>query len=436
MPVVELPSDPQNKELEEYVSSYFQAAGYFVERNIIDRDIGEVLELDGIVTDYESTVPELRLIEVKSGKWGFNEIFKVSGWLNYLNLPRAIFITNSCKEQPKQQFYAEKADGILVDLVCIPDLETTSLQLADHLKGTSTETIDVSCWRFSYWIERVLVKRLTHSKKTAKDRRRYGVLADYYHQLNSGIFFEENLLNRVRALYRTFEHFGRISARCANEIVGGKFDQEVRRLPPKLFRDTYYQPTFNDIQISTYVEHRARLSILKNAVDIILVKRANASGNSRNRYRSFLGQEARSTSSLPYSFRHAMDELEGHEWLHLYPRFWQWFLFCFGGFILEDVSDQEYGLLSSKTGIPKNQIDQAISAYDLLFPNSGGWLTHIANGHIRVIKMHSVPFMGLGANYRRWAYTDTERFEDMPIDRWLLDEYLRRWNQLLLEVLA
>jgi len=67
-----------------------------------------------------------------------------------------------------------------------------------------------------------------------------------------------------------------------------------------------------------------------------------------------------------------MEEIRKDKYLHLYPIFWQWFTWVFGGFVLLDVEKDELELLSAKTGIPVEEIPNAFAAYDKLFPISGG----------------------------------------------------------------
>jgi hypothetical protein len=73
----ELPGLPKGKEFEEYISAFFQSAGYYIERNIVKRGVEDVLELDIITTDYSSlsSPPDIQLIEVKSGGWGFPDLY-------------------------------------------------------------------------------------------------------------------------------------------------------------------------------------------------------------------------------------------------------------------------------------------------------------------------------------------------------------------------
>lgn len=82
--VVTLPESPKGEELEDYIAALFQASGHFVEKQIIERDPADILELDIFATDYGPDEVVRRLVEVKGGKWGFTDLFKVVGWMEYL----------------------------------------------------------------------------------------------------------------------------------------------------------------------------------------------------------------------------------------------------------------------------------------------------------------------------------------------------------------
>jgi len=141
---VVLSDEPKGKEFEEFATSYLQAVGYYTERNIIEKGETEVLELDTITTDYAGQPPESTLIEFKSGDWGFPDIFKVKGWLSYLNINKAVFICSKGKENAtKNEFYMKKCSEIGIDLIIIEKLEDTQLYLKDYLKEKEVETIDI-----------------------------------------------------------------------------------------------------------------------------------------------------------------------------------------------------------------------------------------------------------------------------------------------------
>ena len=439
-----LPELPRGKEFEEYVSACLQLGGYYIERNIIERDVEEILELDIISTNYETSVPEISLIEAKSGDWGFSDLFKVYGWMNYLALSKGLFIVN--KDRASIDFIKEKASKNLnINVILIPDISDCENMLSSILVATESSSIDendVSIWRFSYWIERKLIQHLTHKRKSNQEMKCYRALSNYYHETSSGIFFEENIISRIYKLYSIFMEFPHITAKTCNELIGNDFDDDCDKLPPEIFKDTFYKCSFNDIQISTFIEHRARLAILKNAVDYLLYS-ASSDKKAEDVTMKILGIEFNLMDSLPSSFKQGMNTISEHKYFHRYPIFWQWFMWLFGGFILDDYREKEYELLSQKTGIPLDHIQDAFNSYEILFPINDGWFTNLEpNSRIWIMKLFPVPFMGIGANYRRALHLVPQNGEEElpPIDKLVVNgthtlDDLIKWNNLAVEVL-
>jgi hypothetical protein len=94
---VELPDIPsQATDLEDAAAALYQASGYFVERNVIEKDVNEILELDVVATSYEADSPSSVIAEAKSGDWGYADLFKLYGWMHYLRITRgALFVTKT-----------------------------------------------------------------------------------------------------------------------------------------------------------------------------------------------------------------------------------------------------------------------------------------------------------------------------------------------------
>jgi len=138
---------------------------------------------------------------------------------------------------------------------------------------------------------------------------------------------------------------------------------------------------------------------------------------------------------LPSSFINALDILSEHKYFHRYPVFWQWFMWLFGGFILKDYEEREYEVLSQKTGIPKEEIPNAFEAYQILFPRKDGWFMDLPSSNVKMMRMFPVPFMGVGANYRRFLYTENGKFEELELTGLHTRDDLIKWNNLVVEVL-
>ena len=433
MASVSLPNLPKGKEFEEYISAFFHSTGnYYIERNIIERGVEEILELDIVATDYSLSPPGIRLLEIKSGEWGFSDLFKVRGWMDYLNIGNGLFVATKIKDNVG--FFEEKAKKLNIKLVVIPDLAESKEALS--LNAETIEDVDISTWRFSYWVERNLLKCLNHKKKSHPADKRFKALEDYYFEINNGIFFTENIVLKVHALYSAFQKFPYISAKCGNELIGNTFDEQHDALPKNVYNDTYYKCNYNDIQISTFIEHRARLAIFKNAIDYKVYKKAGVQNKTEASPLAGFDLEEFLLDLLPSSFKEGLNILSEHKYFQRYPIFWQWFMWLFGGFILKDYEEKEYEILSQKTGIPVEEIPNALEAYQILFPRDDSWFMDLSpNSNIKIMKMFSVPFMGIGANYRRLLYTESGKLEDLHLTGMHTLDDLIKWNNLAVEVL-
>src|SRR5688500_16097158 len=75
---IEIPDIPSlPTELEDCAAALFQASGHFVERNVIERNVTEILEMDAVATSYDDAKPASLIAEAKTGDWGYADIFKL-----------------------------------------------------------------------------------------------------------------------------------------------------------------------------------------------------------------------------------------------------------------------------------------------------------------------------------------------------------------------
>jgi hypothetical protein len=440
MEKVQLPKFPTHSEFEDYTAALLRLGKYYIERNLAFRDIEKILELDIVLTDYESEQPELQVVEVKSGDWGFPDLFKVFGWMKYLEIPKGLFIAKKNKENI--EFIQKVAREMKIDLFVIPDISDVQSILVKVLPAISVDNvveIDLSHWRFSCWLERCMIEHLWFKKRRNREVKCYGALCNYYQEINGGIFFIENIVERVDKLYSTYmNEYPHITAKTAHELVGADFDDDYDDIPRKIYEDTFFKCKYTDIQSSMLIEHRARLALLKSAVDYMLYKNAGVSARTQDVTKSILGFEYSLMKTIPETFRKGLVELSSHRYFHKYPVFWQWFLWVFGGFILKDYEEQEYHILSEKTGIPEGEIDNAFNCYQILFPTEDGWFLEYPDSMVKHMKLFPVPFMGVGANYRLWLYCEGDKkdYNDLKTRGTYTVNDLIKWNNLAVEVLS
>lgn len=432
---VRLPEFPKGKEYEEFIAAIFQAGGYFIERRITKREVKEILELDIIFSNYSSSCPKIILLEAKSGDWGFKDIFKIRGWMDHLNISDGLFIAKEEKEY--LELYKRISESLNINLIIISDLENSREALSELINTEEIDKKDIIALRFSSWMERNLIKRLKKQKKCNQNMKCYRELEKYYFNLNSGIFFEKNIIKKIIELYKNYKDYPNISARTGNELLGNSFDDEIDILHRDFYEDTFYECKYNDIQISTFIEHRARLAILKNAIDYKLYK--SAGDNSRtNEALDILGldSEVSLLDLLPDTFKSGLDTISQNQYYNKYPIFWQWFMWLFGGFILKDYEEREYELLSKKTGIPPSEIPNALESYNLLFPQDDGWFIEPPCTNIKIMKMFPVPFRGIGGYYRGLKYDESGKINQLNLSGLHTLDDLIRWNNLGVKVLS
>lgn len=435
MTTIKLNDLPKDKEFEEYVAAYFQCSGYYIEKSIINRGKEEVLELDVIMTSYDDSFPKSQLCEMKSKGWGFSDVFKVKGWLDYIKIPRGLFIVQ--EDRAHFDFFEKIAKEMRINLVRVDDIKNIKGHLKFLTRRDILEENDMIMWRYSYWLERNILKLITSKKKSIKNEERYKALDRYYFEVNSGIFFTQNIIDKIMKLYDLFKDNPKLSAKVGNEAIGNDFTKEHQNIPIEIFTKTFYKCELTDIQLSTFVEQTSKLTILKNLVDYYLFKQKGDKKRTDDIY-AFWGKITLSKLTfLPESFKNSLKELSNEPYFSRYPIFWQWFLWFFGGFILMDFEEQEYQLMLEKTGIPVEEIPTALSVFDRLFPQEKSWFFDPPHSNVKILQMFPIPFRGVGANVRRLYYSDDKSFEGLKPKLTKKHTYndLIVWNNLLVEVL-
>jgi hypothetical protein len=391
--MVKVPDVPKGKELEDFVAALLQCTHHFVEKNIKEPD---VLELDVVATSYGKGSPEQCLFEVKSGKWGFSDILKLRGQMEYLSICRGALISTQAPQDKSIGFYRKRCNKINIDLRIIGDLQRARDDFSAAGYGQADELLH-ELWRFSFWIERRLLEVLRKEAKTKPDAEAPREALRYYTLINDGLFMTEEVTQRVAKLYEAYQNHPKLTLGAAREMSGGAFDP-VTEGDPLLLRDALLSGHHKLLQACMYLEHRARLSILKAATDYLCQPPEQVQPSAHSITVDF------GLVALPRNFLTALSELRQQPYFWLYPLFWQVFLWGWGGFILNDREEEETEGLSAQTGLPAEYVPAALEAFDKLFPTPNGWLAHMPTASYRLVKMVPWPFCGLGAWQRLKRY--------------------------------
>ncbi len=435
MAEVTLPDLPKGREFEELVAALYQSAGRFVERDIIERESIEILQLDVLATDYSQTPIRQCLVEAKGGDWGFTDIFKVKGWVTYLGIPDATLVIS--QQRDRLELYKRLAAKVGVGICLVENIKNPT-PLLDLLGVAAVHDMDVVSWRFLYWVERNFLRLARQWRSGEPSAKRYWTLLDHAFRINSGIFFEATAADRVSSLYNTFSECQNLAGRCGFEMNGGDFDDEGAQIPSEIFNRTFQDDEINEIQVACWLEHRARLAILKAATDYLAYKQ---DGQTKKAEKVVVwkigGREFRMPMfHFPSSFSRALDLISQQPNFRRYAVLWQWFLGVFGGFILLDYEEQDYELLSARSGVPVGEVPVALGVFDNLFPHKGGWFRVIGESRIRQLMLMPSALKGVGSNYRRFHYTADGRFESLNLTGRYTRNDLIRWNNCTVELLS
>lgn len=402
---------PTDFAYEDYVASVLNAGGYYLERGIHKREKNDILELDIVTNKFSSQGVDKTISEIKSGGWGFPEIFKVRGWLDYLSFGKASFVVQN--PDSNQDVYNKIASMLNISLIVTEKadgkLDYSQIQKLYAINHTQHEKAYVENLRFSYALERKLIDDIYAMAKSNKNIEGYQVLKKYLFDLCDNTFFESLPIDRVSKTFKLFIEHRHITARLDNESEGTPYSSistETAEITRNSFNKLFYDhKDRNKLYGALYVEMLNRLYVLKHCVEDLLQPEE---GKAIPQFLINLNH-----SCLPSNIKEALVKIKKHPYFYLYPYFWQIFIFLFGGFILKDKMNDEYHLLTEITGVPESEIDNALSAFDVLFPIDGGWMKDVDHTSIKLLKFMPSPFCGIGVNLRKEIYCKGKKLEEL-----------------------
>lgn len=437
---IHLPDLPKDEYYEDLVAALLCAGGYYIEKKIDLREPTNVLELDVVTSKYYPDHVDKTLFEIKSAGWGFPDVFKVRGWLDYLALPKASFVclnTNKSDFAQMQQV-ARKLDIDLLERV-IEDkkIKEDYLLKAYEIKVANKKLYDCATWsiRFALCCERIIVNK--YLKPLVKDPsalHSYQCANDFLYMVCEHSFFQNNAYERIKEVFEAFIKYKNLTARMDTERLSGFYpDSDNATLSKESFSKLFYECSSdkNPLHIALYAELMCRMTMLQLSVE-----------------ESFRDKELTGIMSvierlgLPNNIKNGITTLQtNHKYYYLYPHFWQIFIYVFGGFILEEKKDKEYEMLSELTGIPVDEIPNALMAFDVLFPMDGSsWLFTNTYSNITILHFMPLSLSGVGANFRRIIYrSDDEHISYEDLGKQFASKYtlkdLIKYNNLLIEYL-
>lgn len=400
--MVQLSKDPKGWELEDVVAAHFASRGAYVEAGVTERRPKDILELDVVWTDYRKNPPESHPVEVKSGEVHLGDIFKFYGWTKYLQLPPGQFVHKEAFDTTDTDTLTRISENTGIGIFRVEKDEDAAAQLATlELPKPVSEEL-TTLWRFSFWAQRRLLMSLAQSIKQGICPETAKKAKAYHRLINDAVFFEPEIPGRVARLLEAHLGHQRLARSCALETEKKEVNFEEPADTPT-FKKALYDGDHGAVQACMYIAHRARLYVLRAAVDYWMAlergeikKRVLKIGN----VEYDLGPEG-----LHSAFLKGVKELSKAKSFPMFPAFWQTFLWTWGGFVLKDRQDKEYEILSAETNVPVDEIPIALSAFDKLFPvGAQGWFREAWNHQRRMVMMMPGAMRGVGAARRKAIY--------------------------------
>jgi hypothetical protein len=408
-------------DLEDYVAALFQSSGYYVEKSLIERDPDDILELDLVASRYSRESTRRLLAEVKGGKWGYSDIFKIAGWLQYLGIHEGCFLVKKPDEHLSKM--RDRVARLGVSLVHFDDFSRASETFQAAGLGEPMSPSVVELWRYSYAAERKYLEVVASRSKSEKSQVGPQEAQRYYRLIKDGTFFAQSPAESLKLLYDAYMQHPKFTAANASEMDGSGYDPQGSNERSGTFAEALIQHRHPYLHACMYLTHRARLSILKAAVDHI-VSTPDGSNDA--------------LADLPASLQSAVEWLRGQPSFWLYATFWQQLLWGLGGFVIDELLDREYDLMSTFSGIPQGEIPTALQAFDKFFPRPNGWFRVVGPTSIRQLVLMPIVFKGLGAHCRWEHYMRRE--EERSFSRLVSQGYsakdLTTWNNRAVEFLA
>lgn len=438
---------PSELDFEDFISAHLLLGGYTLDRSIHEKveGAGDLFEVDIVTHQYESK-DDRRLIELKSKKWDIGDIFKVGGRIRYLGIDSGVFVVQQKIDEKKFATWQSSMTRMDVSLLFVgsrnpsdPKLDLSELYDYFKIDGQNIDAGMLEAVRFGFIAERCMRSRVSQIKKS-KDTEGMEALWDFSNAIQDISFYDSDPIQRLHQTFDLFLKYNHLSARLDYEFIHGYFPKtdEVNQFEGGRVKNyLLYSEKYLPVNYSFYLEHRLRMYIIQSCVEYLVMPKEY-----QNEMNSFL--KRLSYNALSNNITKGIEFLGNNcKSYRKYPRLWQLFTYLMGGFILTDHYDEEMEILANLTEIDKDEVEICLSVYDILFPTTNNnWIREISYTHIKWLNFMSIPFMGIGANFRRYYYRDDKSNEDPSYEdlkKKLSKDYtfpnLNKWNQAAFDLL-
>ena len=411
-----LPENPTGEQFEDLLAAALRAHGYFTESRVrLRKRKHEVLELDVLATPLGGG-PE-SIFEAKKETPSFETIFKLYGQRLYLGIPAACLVSLKPIAKQHEQVF-EKTAAEMGIAVCQHSPGGGTLDAVAPVKNGLDEPTRKLVTEAGWYGN--IARRIAQAEfasVTAANRKQppYSTARDYCFAVESSVF-TKTPLGRVERLYDGYRTAGGITGTLVEKIVN-----EEKVTAKSVWDEVDNTSSRLWLQFVEMVEHTARLTIMKNALQHLVT---TGSAKVDTMTFSFGGHTGEvSGYFLPDRFVKALAKLHSHPHGPRVPYCLQFFLEAMGGMIsLKD--DRDTNLLAAASGIPPKEVLGCLGLYDEMFGREGWSWFYDTKGELRRLQLVPAFVRAIGS-YLRTLLFELEDYDEMfPQMGWLLS----RWH--------
>ena len=423
MPIT-LPSSPDGEQYEDFVVASLKVLGYFSESRLMLREGGkDVLELDVVATPAGGAAKDRQLFEAKKDAFHFNNIFKLFGQRQYLQISNACLVGLKAPDPLHMPVFAARGKEMGIR-ICNYTLSSDIQSLAAPINGlTADQRGSAVAAAWFQQIGRRLCEVAFREECKARPTSIVCETARTYAFNVRASFFQPTPLARAEALYSAYSAAPKLSGELVTVMAteGALSEQQVWNC----VNDTDRWPW---IQAFVQAETTARLAIIKNALDDFMERGALPPPSTVLKMGALTLKA--SLHSLPASFRDGLAFVQRHPHGPKLPYLFQAFAELLGGF-LAYKDDGELSLVEALTGIPKAEVVDSIMVLDRFFAPDGGSMFYTQRDELLCMKMSPGIVRGGGAFFRQMVLGLESYEAKYPQMGWLVT----KWHNALYAVL-
>jgi len=419
--VISLPREPKGEQYEDAVASFIRSLGYFVDTHLILHDSGrEILELDIVATPADKNFCNKILADAKSGKTGFSDMFKTYGWRTYLGIPVGCIVRHQPIPSSEQRVFDRYGNELAIKA------RVFSLENPGRLSDSFPEIVSINDrlrrqiftagW-YAATAERICYHDFIKFRKNNPNIKIVEEIKQYDRACGVA-FFENDPIDRVIKLYEAFKEAPGISGKCVAYV------SQVEKMDEVKAQDLLFETSkYLWAQYAMILEHRARIQILKNAIEVI----------EKYSYREIT--ESGKLDSVPENFVKGIELLRAHKYRYELPFLLHLFIEVLGGYYINYPNfDSDLAMISDISNIPACNIVNCLEIINDLFPTSKGWFVKYKN-ELYTIKYFPAVWRGIGSFARHGYLLEDSYREIAPQMHWLLVKYHNVAHNVLLSVL-